>query len=98
MRRIRSAIGLRTIAMLSMSAACGRAPITPVPGVPQTGVASWYGPGFHGRATTSGETYDQHGLTAAHPTLPLGTRTRLTNLDSGLSVELRINDRGPFVK
>ena len=70
----------------------------PVPGVPQTGIASWYGPGFHGHATTSGECYDQHGFTAAHPTLPLGTRARVTNLDTGRSVEVRINDRGPFVK
>jgi rare lipoprotein A len=61
-------------------------------------VASWYGPGFHGRATTSGEIYDQQELTAAHPSLPLGTRARVTNLDNGRSVDVRINDRGPFVK
>jgi rare lipoprotein A len=73
-------------------------PPGPMPGVPQTGIASWYGPGFHGHATTSGECYDQHGLTAAHPTLPLGTRARVTNLDTGRSVEVRVNDRGPFVK
>ena len=80
-------------------AGCGvRAPAPPQPGVPQTGMASWYGPGFHGHATTSGEPYDQHDLTAAHPTLPLGTRVRVTNLDNGRSVEVRVNDRGPFVK
>jgi peptidoglycan lytic transglycosylase len=72
--------------------------VTPLPGVPQTGIASWYGPGFHGHATTSGEIYDQHGLTAAHRTLPLGTRARVTNVESGRFVDVRINDRGPFVK
>lgn len=78
---------------------CGvRAPAPPAHGVPQTGMASWYGPGFHGHPTTSGEPYNQHDLTAAHPTLPLGTRVRVTNLDNGRSVEVRINDRGPFLK
>ena len=61
------------------------------------GVASWYGPGFHGRATASGERYDQDGLTAAHRTWPLGTSVRVTHLDSGRSIVVRINDRGPFV-
>ncbi|RMF25257.1 MAG: septal ring lytic transglycosylase RlpA family protein [Deltaproteobacteria bacterium] len=63
----------------------------------QVGVASWYGPGFAGRPTASGEVYDPGKLTAAHPTLPLGTRVRVTDLDSGRSVVVRINDRGPFV-
>jgi rare lipoprotein A len=62
----------------------------------QVGVASWYGPGFHRQPTSSGEIYDQHSLTAAHPTLPLGTRAAVTNLANGRSVEVRINDRGPF--
>jgi len=66
--------------------------------VAQTGIASWYGPGFHGRPTASGAIYDQHELTAAHPTLPLGTRVVVTNLDNGRSTEVTINDRGPFVK
>jgi rare lipoprotein A len=64
----------------------------------QVGVASWYGPGFDGRHTASGEIYDQEELTAASPTLPLGTQVIVTNLDNGRSVALRINDRGPFVK
>ncbi|MEW6272669.1 MAG: septal ring lytic transglycosylase RlpA family protein [Thermodesulfobacteriota bacterium] len=64
---------------------------------PQEGVASWYGPAFHGQATASGETYDQHELTAAHRSWPLGTRARVTNLDNGRAVTVRINDRGPFV-
>jgi peptidoglycan lytic transglycosylase len=68
----------------------------PTPPV-QTGIASWYGPGFHGEATSSGEVYDQRQLTAAHRTLPLGTRVEVTNLDNGRTIEVRVNDRGPFV-
>jgi rare lipoprotein A len=64
----------------------------------QTGIASWYGPGFHGRLTASGIVYDQNDLTAAHQTLPLGTQVMVTNLDNGKAVEVMINDRGPFVK
>jgi rare lipoprotein A len=63
----------------------------------QLGRASWYGEPHHGRRTSSGEVYDMNGLTAAHRTLPLGTRIRVTNLDNGRSVDVRINDRGPFV-
>jgi rare lipoprotein A len=62
----------------------------------QTGEASWYGEPYHGRRTSSGEPYDMHRLTAAHPSLPFGTRVRVTNLDNGHSVEVRINDRGPW--
>jgi len=62
----------------------------------QEGLAVWYGPGFHGKRTASGETYDMHALTAAHPTLPFGTRVRVTNPKNGRSVVVRINDRGPF--
>ncbi len=64
----------------------------------EVGTASWYGPGFHGNRTSSGEIYDQYDLTAAHQTLPLGTRVAVTNLTNGREVEVRINDRGPFVK
>ena len=64
----------------------------------QTGIASWYGPGFHGKPTASGVIYDQNDLTAAHQTLPLGTRVMVTNLENGRSTELLINDRGPFAK
>jgi rare lipoprotein A (peptidoglycan hydrolase) len=62
----------------------------------QTGIASWYGPGFHGKPTASGVIYDQDDLTAAHQTLPLGTRVVVTNLDTGSSTEVTINDRGPL--
>ena len=64
----------------------------------QTGIASWYGPGFHGKATASGEIYNQNDYTAAHQTLPLGTRVMVTNLENGNSTEVLINDRGPFAK
>jgi len=62
------------------------------------GVASWYGPGFNGKHTASGEIYDQNDLTAACTTLPLGTLALVTNLQNGRKVEVRINDRGPFKK
>jgi rare lipoprotein A (peptidoglycan hydrolase) len=63
-----------------------------------SGTASWYGPRFHGKKTASGEIYDQTKLTAAHKTLPLGSKARVTNLDNGSTVEVAINDRGPFVQ
>ena len=63
----------------------------------QVGIASWYGPGFHGKATASGEPYDMYAFTAAHKTLPFGTVVRVVDLDTGRSVVVRINDRGPFV-
>ena len=64
----------------------------------QYGVASWYGGEFHGRATSSGEVYDMYQLTCAHNTLPLGTIVMVTNLENRRSLELKVNDRGPFVK
>jgi rare lipoprotein A len=64
----------------------------------QFGVASWYGGEFHGRPTSSGEVYDMYQLTCAHNTLPLGTIVMVTNLEIGRSLELKVNDRGPFVK
>ena len=67
-------------------------------GTSRTEVASWYGPGFAGRRTSSGETYNPEGLTAASKTLPLGSHVRVTNPDTGRSVVVRINDRGPFVR
>ena len=63
-----------------------------------TGIASWYGPKFHGRLTANGEIFDMDLLTAAHPTLPMPVRAKVTNLENGRSVIVRINDRGPFAK
>jgi len=62
-----------------------------------TGLASWYGPDFHGKPTSSREIYDMNDMTAAHRTLPFGIWVLVTNLDNGRSVAVRINDRGPFV-
>lgn len=61
------------------------------------GIASWYGPGFHGRRTANGEVFNQNELTAAHKTLPFNTRVLITNLKTKKSVVVRINDRGPFI-
>jgi peptidoglycan lytic transglycosylase len=66
--------------------------------VSQTGIASWYGPGFHGKATASGEVYNQDDMTAAHQTLPLGSKVMVTNMENGRTAEVLVNDRGPFAK
>jgi len=63
----------------------------------ERGEASWYGPGFHGKQTANGERYDQDGMTAAHRTLPFDTVVRVKNLSNGKHVDVRINDRGPYV-
>jgi rare lipoprotein A len=63
-----------------------------------SGKASWYGPGFHGRRTASGEVFNANSMTAAHKTLPFGTRVKVTSRKTGRSVVVRINDRGPFVR
>src|SRR5215468_4632339 len=90
--------GRLALALLGAAGCALHAPAPPpiINGV-QTGIASWYGPGFHGNRTANGEIYDQYELTAAHPSLPLGTRAVVTNLGNGRVVEVRINDRGPFV-
>ncbi len=64
----------------------------------ETGVSSWYGPNFDGKLTANGEVYDMHGVTAAHRTLPFGTILLVENLDNGKTVQVRINDRGPYAK
>ncbi len=64
----------------------------------QTGLASWYGDRFHGRKTASGEVYNMHAMTAAHPKLPFGTKLMVTSKSTGKSVQVRVNDRGPFAK
>ena len=68
------------------------------PVIEQTGEASSYGQEFQGKTTAAGEKFDKNDLTAAHPTLPLGTKAKVTNLKTGKSVDVRINDRGPYVK
>ena len=67
-------------------------------GFTTTGIASWYGPGFHGRKTASGEKFNMYALTAAHKTLPLHSMVRVTNTKNHRSIIVKINDRGPFVR
>jgi rare lipoprotein A len=62
----------------------------------EVGKASWYGSGFQGKKTANGETYNQKEMTAAHPSLPMGTKAKVTNLENGKKVEVMINDRGPY--
>lgn len=71
-------------------------PLASANGFSETGTASWYGPGFHGKKTASGERYNQNAFTAAHKTLPFGTKLKVTNLNNGLSTTVVVNDRGPF--
>lgn len=81
-----------------LSSGCRTRPKTYPPGFVQTGIASWYGPEFHGQPTSSREIFNMYDLTAAHNSLPLGTYVMVTNLENGKAVVVRINDRGPFVK
>lgn len=72
-------------------------PLQEVQPFTQTGIGSWYGKKFHGKKTANGEAYDMYAMTAAHPTLPLPSYARVTNLSNGRSVVVRVNDRGPFL-
>src|SRR5512134_394446 len=73
-------------------------PLASHEGFVQRGVASWYGPDFHGKKTSNGEVYDMYALTAAHKTLPLGVYVKVENTENGSEAVVRVNDRGPFVK
>jgi len=73
-------------------------PLSSAAGYNETGTASWYGTKFHGKKTANGERYDMHAMSAAHKTLPMPTMARVTNLNNGRSVVVRVNDRGPFAK
>lgn len=95
------AVAVPTAALLFV--ACAGHPSPPpmgsvVTGWQEEGEASWYGPGFHGRRTASGEVYDMEAMTAAHRELPFGSRVRVINLDNGRETRVRINDRGPFAR
>jgi rare lipoprotein A len=101
--------GVILVAAALLLAACGGGPRprpakeAPPPrgvaaGKVERGLATWYGGRFHGRKTASGERFNQHAMTAAHKTLPMGTRVRVTNQRTGRSVVVRINDRGPYAK
>lgn len=86
------------VVLVALVAACGGRPITPAPGGHFMAVASWYGEPFHGRLTASGERYNMHGLSAAHRSLPFGTRLKVTNPESGQFSVVTVNDRGPFIR
>jgi rare lipoprotein A len=90
-------VGTKTLAVAALAfGSCG---LLASESQARTGeMASWYGPGFHGRRTASGETFNAGALTAAHRTLPFGTRVKVTNATNGRSVVVRINDRGPYVR
>ncbi len=88
-------ISMRSSLAAALAALCTLS-LSPAWAETHSGHASWYGPGFHGRTTANGETFDQNALTAAHRTLPFGTQVRVTYERTGESVVVRINDRGPF--
>lgn len=103
MSRIRRSAG-RGLAICLVAALAAGACVSPwtgrkgEPGYKQQGVASWYGPGFHGKRTANGETYDMNAMTAAHKELPFESIVEVVSRDTGKRVRVRINDRGPFVK
>ncbi len=88
---------LSALALLTLLAGCASHDIDPR-GYDETGTASFYGSRHHGKRTASGEPFDQHALTAAHRSLPFGTRVQVTNLKNQRSVVVRINDRGPHTR
>lgn len=103
-RALRGAV--LVLALAALSSGCASAakkypfppPESPASGTHQEGIASWYGPGYDGKRTSSGEKFDQDALTAAHPTWAFGTRVKVTLLSTGKSVVVRINDRFPAHK
>ena len=99
--RCRRALALVVVVALATSCAKRkpvRAPLAPVPGSVEYGIASWYGYPYHGRRAASGEIFDMEKLTAAHRTLPFGSWVEVQNLSNGSKVQVRITDRGPFVE
>lgn len=87
--------------LLMLSASCAMIPQKAKDygvGYREFGMASWYGPGFHGRKTSSGEVFDMHGFTAAHRTIPFGTYLKVKNRENGQWVRVKVNDRGPFAR
>ncbi len=102
---VRKSAGIAVLLLTGILAACAQRPQpAPQPTQPaveqptssQEGTASWYGQNHHGRKTANGESYDMNANTAAHRSLPFGTVVRVTNLDNGRTVKVRINDRGPY--
>lgn len=93
----RAAALVLLLAALTLAASCSHAPVEARPGLCYSGIATWYGPGFHGKRTASGDVYDMDAMTAAHRTFPFGTRLRVSNPKDGRSTVVTVNDRGPFV-
>jgi rare lipoprotein A len=98
----RAALAL-TVGLLGLGTGCATraakpapAPDAPARGYLGEGLASYYGPGLHGRPTASGERFNQHAMTAAHRKLPFGTCLRVVNMENGRTVDVRVNDRGPY--
>jgi rare lipoprotein A len=83
---------------MALTGCASSSPSVSSPGELEEGIASYYAQKFHGRPTASGETYDETLMTAAHPSLPFGTHVHVTNLETGNTVTVRVNDRGPFVE
>ena len=109
---VRRSAGWPILALMSGAVLAGCAATPPLPDPPaepppvaappsprvQRGIASWYGPGFHGRRTANGERFNQNAMTAAHRSLPIGTMVTVRNLENGRTVRVRINDRGPYIR
>jgi rare lipoprotein A len=95
--RVKSLLFVLLIISLAFFSSCTQIALPPSETM-QTGLASWYGPDFHGKTTSSKEVYDMNDLTAAHRSLPFGTYVMVTNLDNRKSIIVRINDRGPFIE
>lgn len=93
-----SSVGVKSAPseLVPVPPAAKKSPAAPAK-LPQTGLASWYGAQHEGKQTASGTVFDQAGLTAAHPSLPFGSKVKVTNLANGKSVDVKINDRGPFI-
>lgn len=101
MKRLRTGFLTMSLLIALLSGCAGKNQRVQIPTPSQTeiiGIASWYGDRHHGRRTASGEKYDQSAFTAAHRTLPFNSIVRVSNLENGRQVEVRINDRGPFAK
>jgi len=95
-RMLSSSFSMRILSKLALASALCLPLATPA-NAAQCGQASWYGPGFYGNLTANGEVYRRGTMTAAHPTLPMGTWVRVRNKDNGRVADVRINDRGPYV-
>jgi len=101
MKVVSAALAVAVVLSLAAFSSCGggaKKPVTKANTSGETGMASWYGKKFHGRKTASGERFNMYKMTAAHRTLPFGSKVKVTSIENKKSVVVRINDRGPFTK